>query len=83
MNVELPDAVIDLIADAVAAKLALRFEQPEPSPYLTTDEAADYLRCSRQRIHDLLSAGRLTRVKEGRRTLVRRDEIDGYLDGGS
>ena len=55
---------------------------PVRSPYMTIPEAADYLRCSRQRVDDLLSQGRLTRVKEGRRTLVSRAEIATYLSNG-
>ena len=50
------------------------------SPYLTVPEAAEILRCPRQRIDDLLSQRRLTRVKEGGRTLLLRDEIETYLD---
>ena len=52
---------------------------PAPSPYLTIPEAADYLRCSRQRVDDLLSQGRLTRHKDGRRTLVGRAEVESHL----
>jgi excisionase family DNA binding protein len=53
------------------------------SPYLTTREAAEFLRCKPQRIHDLLSARRLTRIKEGRRTLVLRAELEGLLGVGT
>ena len=49
------------------------------SPYMTIAEAAEYLRCRRQRIDDLLSSGRLTRRKEGSRTLVLRDDIERHL----
>jgi excisionase family DNA binding protein len=49
------------------------------SPYLTVFEAAELLRCSRQRVDDLLSQHRLTRYKDGRRTLVSRTEIEGHL----
>jgi excisionase family DNA binding protein len=48
---------------------------------MTIPEAAEYLRCSRQRVDDLLSQGRLTRIKEGRRTLVARAEIEAHLRG--
>jgi len=51
----------------------------EPSPYMTIPEAAELLRCSRQRIDDLLSQRRLNRHKDGARTLVSRAEIEGYL----
>lgn len=53
---------------------------PAPAPgYLTIPEAADLFRCKRQRVDDLLSQGALTRVKEGRRTLIARAEIDAHL----
>lgn len=50
-------------------------------PYMNVSEAADYLRCSRQRIHDLLSAGKLDRFKDGSRTLVLRDQLESYVRG--
>jgi excisionase family DNA binding protein len=53
----------------------------EVSPYMTVAEAADRLRCSRQRIYDLLSSGRLKRLKDGSRTLLRREELDDHLNG--
>jgi excisionase family DNA binding protein len=55
--------------------------QTSRSPFLTVAEAADYLRGKRQRVYDLLSTGRLTRHKDGRRTLVSRAELDSHLAG--
>lgn len=46
---------------------------------MTVIEAAEYLRASRQRVDDILSARRFTRVKEGRRTLMARSGINAYL----
>jgi excisionase family DNA binding protein len=76
------------VTKLIAVELKRRAPRPAStaaSPYLRTDEAAEYMRCSRQRVYDLLSAHRLTRVKEGNRTLVSRAEIDSYLaaDGAS
>jgi excisionase family DNA binding protein len=70
-----------LIDERVNAGIArhLAFAQPSRSPYLTVAEAAQYLRCSRQRVYDLLSQRRLPRVKEGSRTLISREEIARYL----
>ena len=51
-------------------------DRPE---YLTPAEAADYMRAKRGRVYELLAQGRLTRLKDGSRTLVRRSEIDDYL----
>jgi excisionase family DNA binding protein len=69
------EAVAERAAELVLAQLGGLAR----SPYLTVVEAADYLRCSRQRVDDLLSQGRLTRLKDGARTLVERSELDAYL----
>ena len=82
MAILLTDDQIELIARRAAEIDTERTGpsiDPTTSPYLTIPEAADHLRCKRQRIDDLLSAGRLTRIKEGRRTLVLRTEIDAHL----
>lgn len=78
----IPSVVIEQVAEQVRALLSpeLRNQRVE-SPYLSINEAADYLRTSRQRIYDLLSSGRLTRFKDGSRVLLSRDEIDTYLAG--
>ncbi len=83
VTVACPPVLIETIA-ARAAKIVLarqRSDTPSKtaSPYMTIPEAAEYLRCSRQRIDNLLSAGRLTRIKDGGRTLVDRREIEEYL----
>jgi excisionase family DNA binding protein len=78
---ELPDEVLDEIAERVAERLAARFASPEPSPFLSIEEAAEYARCGRQRIYDLRSSGRLTRHSEGTRALVSRAELDALIDG--
>lgn len=65
----------------VLAELADReASQAASSPYMTIPEAAAYLRCSRQRIDDLLSQRRLTRHKDGRRTLVSRAEVERHVE---
>ena len=51
------------------------------SPWLSVVEAAEFLRCKRQRIDDLLSQGRLTRYKDGSRVLLLRAEIDAHDPG--
>lgn len=48
------------------------------SPYLTTDEAAVYLRCSRERIWQLVSQKQFTVYKDGKKTLLARDEVEAY-----
>jgi excisionase family DNA binding protein len=71
------EALEAIVRRVVRAELAERL--PPPSPYMTVPEAAEYLRCSRQRVDDLLSAGRLERVKDGGRTLVRRRDVERWL----
>ncbi len=84
MNFDLTDAELDRLAEKLAARLADKLgPSTEPSPYLSVPEAAAFLRCSRQRVDDLLTARRLQRFKDGRRTLIRRDELQRYVEDGS
>jgi len=83
ITVELRAEEVERIAQRAAeiALDALIADERADVPYLTVPEVARYLCCRRQRVDDLLSQGRLTRVKEGARTLVRRAEIEAYLRG--
>ena len=78
---ELVELVAERAAQRVLAELAgAREAAPAPeSPWLSFPEAADLLRCKRQRVDDLLSAGRLSRHKEGGRTLVLRAEVEALV----
>jgi excisionase family DNA binding protein len=81
LTLALPAATFEAIIAAVTEQVLerLKVEATPASPFVTVDEAAELLRTSRGRIDNLLSAGKLTRVKEGRRTLILRAEIDAYL----
>ncbi len=82
--VELSELDVHRIAERTAA--ILRGEghvAPASSPYMTVEEAALYLRCRRQRIDDLLSQRRISRIKDGARTLVSRAELEAYLRRGA
>jgi excisionase family DNA binding protein len=84
INFTIPDALVDLIAERVAAILAAKNgdARPEPSKrWLTIDEAADYIGSTRKRIYDLRSAGRLSRTGDGSRVLVNRQELDDLVGG--
>jgi excisionase family DNA binding protein len=75
--------VLDTDALAAIAHAIDSTRDPEPeSEYLTIPEAAELLRCKRQRIYDLLSQRRIPRVKDGTRTLLRRSDLDAYLADG-
>jgi excisionase family DNA binding protein len=83
LSLILPDELFERIAERAAAIAADMLGRTAPaSPYLTVSEAADYLRSKPQRVYDLLSAGQLSRYKDGRRVLVSRAELDNYLAAG-
>lgn len=76
-----------LVADLVAEQLEDRAVS-EPEPWLTVEQAAEYLACPTSRIYDLVSlrkgdpdAGVEFR-KDGRRTLFRRTWLDAVLERG-
>jgi excisionase family DNA binding protein len=78
-----PSALVEAVA-VRAAEIVLTQLSDEPttkaaSPHMTIPEAAQYLRCGRQRIDNLLSTRRLSRIKDGRRTLIDRSEVEKYL----
>jgi excisionase family DNA binding protein len=89
-TIALPPELLEQIIAATASRVLERLaeqngtnEQAAVSPYMTIPEAAEYLRCSRQRIDDLCSQRRLTRHKDGRRTLIARAEIEQHLGANS
>ena len=73
------------VADRAEAMLRERLDGlavgRELSPYLTVAEAADLIRSRPQRVYDLVSSGRLSRFKDGSRTLVLRAEVERWLAG--
>ena len=79
LTVTLTEAQITELVER-AAEL-VRERAAGPGEWLTVDEAAAYARCSRQRIYDLRSAGRLPKTGDGSRVLVRRSDLDAYLGG--
>src|SRR5262245_23689844 len=76
---------IEAFVDAIVPIVVKRLAELGPTcaavrpDYLTAVEAAELLRCSRQRIYDLLSARRLRRYKDGSRVLLSRLELEAYL----
>ena len=82
MAIPVPESLIDVLTERAAAEAARRITaslELRQTPYLSVSEAAEYLRCSRQRIYDLASSGRLPRVKEGRRVLFHRRDLERLL----
>jgi excisionase family DNA binding protein len=80
ITIPLPAEVVEAIAQRAAELVLERHGLASPaSPYLTVAEAAEYLCCKRQRVDDLLSSGRLTRHKDGSRTLISRAELETHV----
>ena len=50
--------------------------------YSTSRRPPRSLRCDEQRIYDLVTSGRLPKLKDGSRVLVRRNAVEAYLAGG-
>jgi excisionase family DNA binding protein len=49
------------------------------SPWLTVNEAAEYLHWPRKRVYQLTAAGAIPHRRHERRILLRRDELDEWL----
>jgi excisionase family DNA binding protein len=80
LTIALPDDFLERVAQRSAELVLERQGVAGPaSPFMTVRQAADYLCCKRQRIDDLLSSGRLTRHKDGSRTLVSRLELEEHI----
>jgi excisionase family DNA binding protein len=77
LSLQLPADLVEAIAYRVAE--LLREREPGVPDYLTPQEAADYMRCSKQRVYDLTSDGRLRARKDGSRSVYRRVDLDVYL----
>lgn len=77
LELSIPAESVEAIARR-AAELALEqlAAAGETRELLTVSEAAEYLRCSSQRIYGLRSSGRLPRTTEGGRALVRRCDLE-------
>jgi excisionase family DNA binding protein len=48
---------------------------------LNVAEAAERLRCRKDRIYDLIALGKLHPRRDGRRVLLHRDDLDAYIEG--
>jgi excisionase family DNA binding protein len=71
------DAMVDYLVERVA--VATRDASASGvSPYLTVDEAADYLRCPKKRIYSIKAD--IPHLREGKRILFRRSDLDAFLD---
>lgn len=84
VSLSLPDALLDVLAERVAALVIgqLGAAAPASAPWLDVTAAADYLCCKPRRLHDLVSQGRVPFYREGGRLMFRRSELDEWLTSG-
>lgn len=80
VTLDIPDEIVEAIAARVAGLIE---PGTSPSPLLDVKEAAAYLRCEPKRVYDLTSQRRIAFVKDGSRTLIRREALDQYLAKGA
>lgn len=86
LAITLPADVFEAIAERAADILAERAEaEAAASPWLTAQETAEYMSCSRQHVYDLTSSRRLPAEKPGGKPRSRprfhRAVLDAYLAG--
>jgi len=79
LTVRLTDEQLAEIAERAAALVSAGASSV--SPWLNVAEAAERLRCRKDRIYDLIALGRLHPRRDGRRVLLHRDDLDAYIEG--
>jgi excisionase family DNA binding protein len=68
--------------DAIAARVLAAVRHHTDSPWLTADEAANYLRAPLSRVRKLTMTGDLPHERDGRRVLYHRDRLDEFVQRG-
>lgn len=82
LAIELPPELVDAIAER-AAQLVAERQAAALEPWWSVEQAAEYLACKPKRVYDLCSQRRVPFVKDGSRTLLRREDLDAYLEANS
>ncbi len=79
LTVRLNDEQLAEIARHAAALIPN--DTDDASPWLNVTDAAERLRCKKDRIYDLIALGKLQPRRDGRRVLLHRDDLDSYVEG--
>lgn len=91
VTLSMPDAVLDAIAQRVAAMLADEQHTPPraPDPWIGVDEAARYLACKRSRVYSEVARAKdprhpnpIPHERDGQRLLFRRGDLDEWVRQG-
>jgi excisionase family DNA binding protein len=83
VSVEVVLTLSDEQVEQIARRAAALLPSTAPSPWLDAEGAADYLATTRGRIYDLIALKKLEPHRDGRRVLLRRDDLDAYLERSS
>ena len=76
LALELPDQLLDAIAERVLERLASA--ATPPSPWLTLEEAADYARMSKDTLYK--RTGEISHTKQAGRIRFKRSDLDAWLE---
>ncbi|MGH2834156.1 MAG: helix-turn-helix domain-containing protein [Solirubrobacteraceae bacterium] len=79
LTVSLTDEQISEIARHAA--VLMETNRAPASPWLNVTDAAEHLRCGKDRIYDLIALRRLSPRRDGRRVLLHRDDLNAYVEG--
>ena len=85
LSAEALDELVCRVADEVEKRARLDSDTDGTNGqgtgrWMTTDEAAEYLRCKPQRVRNLRSSRRLTPFMEGGRALCDRREVENLIE---
>jgi excisionase family DNA binding protein len=81
LAVELPNALIETLAQRVAAIVLERLEDTSNRRWLTVDQASDYIGRSPEAIRGLVKRRQLTGYKPDGRLQLDRTELDQWMRG--
>ncbi len=80
LHLDVPDALVEVIAARAAELVAER--EAKPAGFLDVAAAADFLACPASRVYSLVSAKRLPVHRDGSRLLFDRAELREYVASG-
>jgi excisionase family DNA binding protein len=84
LSLDLPDELVETIAERAADLVAAREAPTAASPWLSVEQAAEYLAAPTSRLYRLVHMRRIPFEKEGARLLFNRVELDAWIrEGGA
>jgi excisionase family DNA binding protein len=82
IRLDVPPEIIEAVARR-AAEIVAAEQSSAVSPWLSTEQAAEYIAAKPARVHDLVALGKLTPRRDGRRLLFKRSDLDAYVEGSA